>query len=131
MPSKILCDKSHEWGGNRRDAAIEIAKRGALSSCECGAPKHWYLEHYYPNWEAEAKQEVVHVERLWDDEEADEERYDPMLFVIRNSKDNHYAILLQYWVNVEGSWKYGQYSPQLRWKELDTLVRKVPAKFQD
>jgi hypothetical protein len=131
MPSTILCDDGHEWGGSKRTAAIELAKTGALAKCECGAAKHWYLDHYYPNWDAQAKHEVVHVERLWDDKAADEELYDPMLFVIRNSKDGHYALLSQYWVNVEGSWKYGQYSPQLRWKELDALVKKIPAKYHE
>jgi hypothetical protein len=90
-----------------------------------------YLDHYYPNWDEAAKHEVVHVVRLWSDTEAEEELYDPMLFVIRSAKDNHCAVLPQYWVNVDGSWRYGQYSPQLRWKELQALLNKVPPKFRD
>lgn len=131
MPSRIVCDSGHVWGGSRRDAALEYAAKGSLGPCECSAPKHWYLDHYYPNWDVKAKHEVLYVQRLWDDREAAEELYDPMLFVICDSSDRHCSILPQYWVNVDGAWKYGQYSPQLRWKDLTSLLNKIPPNFQE
>jgi hypothetical protein len=131
MPSRIVCDKGHEWGGhNKRDAAIKMANDKTLEACECGAPRHYFVNHYYPNWDAKERYEVVHVERLWNDKEAEEEAYDPMLFVIRSSKDRHYAILPQYWVNVKDSWRFGQYAPILRMQDLETLLNRIPSKYR-
>jgi hypothetical protein len=129
MGKRFECENGHEYQENLREAAIKIAKEGALEPCWCGAPRRLLIDHYYPNNEVDASYEIVHVERFCEND-SDDADYDPMLFVMRDLANGRYSILLQYWVKVKGGWRYGQFPPILSVGELETLLKRIPPKYK-
>lgn len=127
MPSRIECDNGH-LGGNRREAAIKIAKDGNMGVCQCGAQKHWRMSYDYPS-DVHEEFEVVHVERLYANQKDEDLDYDPMILVLR-STNGDLRILPQYWIYADGSWRYGQYSPLMMLKDWERLLHNIPSQYR-
>ena len=123
MPSVVVCDQGH-GGFSCREAAILLAKSGSLGSCQrkgCGARRRYLLTQEYPG-KGSAKFELERVVRLYTDEEAAGEGYDPMLFLLRRQVADECRIWLFYWtLNRHGAWHVGQFPPLLSLDEFRRL----------
>lgn len=125
MSSWIECDKGHLSRVLCREAAIEIAERKSLGPCArpgCGAQRRYYVGQKYANTHEEHEYELVRVVRLKSSAEAEEEGYDPMLFVLRSLKSKATTVWPFYWGhNKAKRWHVGQFPPMLtkrEWKKL-------------
>jgi hypothetical protein len=108
-------------------AAIELSERGSLAPCSvCGAARRYILSQYFPYLDVRCEFELEKVVRLRPDS-AEEEGYDPMLFLVRRHDTNDRLVWPFYWVkNRKGKWQVGQFPPLLTLEEarkgLDELV---------
>jgi hypothetical protein len=112
MPSHVLCENGHRYG-LCRDAAIEIAERGSLSTCKiCGKSVHYIVEQKYPRIQLIGRWELIRVARIYDEKDATEEGYDPMIFLLRD-QTGYEAVWPFYWVKSSktGRWIVGQFPP--------------------
>ena len=126
MPSRVVCDKGH-GGGRCREAAIEMAKLGRLQECErCGQPRRYFVRQTYANYETTVEHEVERVARLFSDSEAEDSRYDPMLFLMRNRDTNEQSVWPFYWgIDRNGRWRVGQFPPLLSVEELKKMIQSL------
>jgi len=84
MPSVVACDKGHRCP-SCREAAILLSKSGSLGSCQregCGAVRRYLLTQEYPG-KGSVKFELERVIRLYTDEDAANDGYDSMLYLLR------------------------------------------------
>jgi len=128
MSSRVICDNGH-LGGYCRDAAIQLARRGALEPCHrsnCNVPRRYIVRQTYANSGETHEYELEKVVRLYSDNEADSEGYDPMLFLLRHRKKGHKVLWLFYWgKDRSGRWRVGQFPPLLSVKSLKYLMQSI------
>jgi hypothetical protein len=125
MPSEVICDNRH-WGGRCLEAARKIARDGSLGACSrCGIPIRYIMTHTYPN-KGTYKFELERVIRLYADEEAEREGYDPMLFFLRQLNGDEPRVQLFYWTkNKHNAWHVGQFPPLLSIEEFGRLHKNL------
>jgi hypothetical protein len=94
MPGRVVCENGHRYGLCRK-AAIEIAEQGSLPPCKiCGNHVHYIIEQKYPRYrtnQSPEQWERIKVARIYDEKDAAEEGYDPIIFLIRD-RTGHEAL---------------------------------------
>ena len=125
MASKVICDQKHD-GGLCRLAAIEISERGSLGKCDrrdCGAQRRYIIDQTYANTSSPEIYELVKVARLFDNDTADKDGYDPMIFLIKEIKSGDPIIWPFWWgKDQKGRWRVGQFPPQFSPNDFKKLV---------
>jgi hypothetical protein len=125
MPSKVTCDNGHK-GGRCRQAAIGISANNALGNCSCGAQKRYLVTQFYPFYSATHEYEVVQVRRINNNEVAEAEGYDPMVFLLRDRENGSLVVWPFYWIkNRHGRWHVGQFPPLLPIEPLRQLLADI------
>jgi hypothetical protein len=126
MPSRVVCKNGHRYG-LCRDAAIEIAERGSLSSCRiCGEHFHYIIEQKYPRIQLIGQWELIKVARIYDEKDAVGEGYDPMIFLICDQSGLE-ALWPFYWVknSKTGRWIVGQFPPIIPGDKMVEALEKL------
>jgi len=136
MPSWLECANGHGYHLIRcRDAAILLARGASTPGCSkpgCTAPIRYCVSQTYPSTGGKgSKYQVIAVERLWQDADAERNRYDPMLLLLRDLSNGEQCAWPFYWTkNRHGKWHVGQYPPLLSVREFQNLLsglrRKAP-----
>jgi len=125
MSSRVACDQGH-WGGLCRDAAIEFSKQGNLGPCRqvtCQSPRRYIVSHYFANIAESHEHELEAVARLYTDQEANDEGYDPMLFLLRNRRSGQKLVWPFYWgKDRNGRWHVGQFPPLVALDDLKKMI---------
>ncbi len=125
MPSRVVCNAGHS-GGLCQDAAIEISVNGHLGNCACGEQRRYLVSQHYPFYDVTREYELESVKRIHTDEQAEEEGYDPMVFVLRDRHDNNLLIWPFYWTkNRHQRWHVGQFPPLLPVEPLRQLLSEL------
>ncbi len=108
-----------------------MTKEGTLGLCSrpgCGAPVRYLSRHYYANIGEHHEYELEKVVRLYSDEEADEEGYDPMLFRLRHRETERRVVWTFYWgKDKKKKWRVGQFPPLLSMDDLKRLLQELEA----
>ena len=134
MSSWVVCDRGHR-GGRCRDAAIEFSKRGSLEVCrrtDCDAPRRYLVSHSYANVDQAHEYELEKVARLYSDNDADGEGYDPMIFLLRHRQTGERMVWPFYWgKDRSGRWRVGQFPPLLSIGDIKKLIQSLELLVQD
>jgi hypothetical protein len=86
------------------------------------------VTQYYANIDEEHEHEVVEVIRLRTGEDAEEEGYDPMIFLLRHREKGTHSVWPFYWGrDRKGRWRVGQFPPILEVNELKEALNKIQA----
>jgi hypothetical protein len=84
------------------------------------------VSHTYANSEETHEYELEKVARLYSDEEAEENQYDPMVFLLREKETGEKAIWPFFWAkDRNGHWRVGQFSPLFSVLDLEELLRSL------
>ena len=116
MPSWVGCENGH-WGGRCREAAIKIAKNGALGKCSvqgCDSDVHYVVTLTFSNSGETHRYELIKVFRTSTDSQVEENEYDPMIFLLSHLESKELTIWSWYWtVSRKRTWHVGQFPPLL------------------
>lgn len=125
MSSQIVCDNGHRDYNSCRKAAREISQNGALKPCQrCGSNKRYIVSHDYPYDKVTVRYEVLKVFALRSPSQAEEEGWDPMVFLMKNLKNGEKTVWPYYWTkDRNGKWANGQFPPLLSIEELKKVIR--------
>lgn len=129
MGQKIECVNGHPRPGSTRSGARELVERGTLAVCpRCGEPMHYFVGHSYPYRNVTREYDVVKVRVLRSEAQAEEEGYDPMMFLLRDCREHSLTVWGWYWTkNKKGKWASGGSPPLLTIDELAAVVREFQA----
>jgi hypothetical protein len=125
MASAIVCDNGHRDCSGCRKAAREISQSGALKPCHrCGSKRRYIVTHKYPYDRVTVEYEVLKVSALRSPLQAEEEGWDPMVFLMKNRKSSEKTIWPYYWTkDRNGKWANGQFPPLLSIEELKKVIK--------
>ncbi len=123
MASQIVCDNGHRDYSGCRKAARVISQNGVLKPCQrCGSNRRYVVSHEYGK--VTVHYEVVKVFALRSPSQAEEEGYDPMVFLMKNLKSGEKIVWPYYWKKARnGKWANGQFPPLLSIEELKTVIK--------
>jgi hypothetical protein len=131
MSSRVGCDKGHA-GGLCREAAIRIAEQGTLGTCSlpgCGAVLRYIVKQHYANLDESHEYEVARVVRLRNRADADEEGYDPMIFLLRHRTSGKEVVWPFYWGrDKKNKWRVGQFPPLIGMAELQLALERMKSR---
>ena len=135
MSSRISCPQGHSTRKiGMRDAAISLAENRAIGACEkCGKALQYELDHVNssdPTGQPHTYK-VTRAVRLRT-RPAKNEKYDPFLLLLRETKTGGEQILPVFWIEGETTaQRGGPFSPVLTLGEWKTLFRRMDADFSE
>ncbi len=126
MASYIECNQKHGYSSPQRCLSFvrEWIKTNKKPVCKkCGSEFNYYMEFRYPVG-GRSEFEVIQVIPI--EKNIEEERYYPVLFILKDKNTGVEALWPFYWTkNRKGNWALGQYPPLLTKEGIEEALKKV------
>ena len=125
MAQIAQCENGHKIKETHRETARRFSRRPDLGRCPtCGAKIQYTVVQKDPATTVERVYDVVRIKALLTTSQAEKEKWDPFIFLLRNQANKRTTMWPYYWKkDRKQRWANGQFPPLLKIEDVEAAIK--------